>query len=176
MERKFYKKHAYQRFFEKEEIKDILEDMMLHQNLLFCIVYGKDHNEYEERLMLTCQKLAFVSSMFFTENRTVAKLPSKYYKRFFENYLESLEEAKFRTKDIGGDESKEEYVYKTYDLIKQMSLPFLTDTSEVWYAYEFRAIIEYAMMHSEPPENVKALFRLEAEMGEHGIEYGNFYA
>ncbi len=173
--KKYNKEHAYQRFFNKSEIKDILTDMMSHRNLLFCIVSGKGYCEYEEKLMLACQKLAFVSSMFYTKDGSAAKLPTKDYKRFFENYLESVEEAKALITDIGGDETKAEYVYKTYDLIKQLSLPFLTDTTEVWFAYEFRAIIEYAMTHSEPPENVKSLFWFEDEINGHGMLYGNFY-
>ncbi len=177
----------FQKYVEEDELKHILNEMNEQKNLFFCLGFGKSHPKYEEKLMLVCQKLAFISSLFFIETvrdlcdspysnypididyEVDSKLPYEDYYQFFEEYAKDIQDAKVKLFSFKFDKSTVGNVYNKYNLIKEMCVPLLADVNDVYFASQFKSVIEYALEHNSLPDNIKELIKNV------DVEYGNFH-
>ncbi len=137
--------------YSKKELKRQLFDFDYHKHLVACIVLGPEHPHYQVWLAFTCIKFELISSMSFpVGNRSFVKLPLKEYKKLFDGYLENIDEALDwlkrleRNSDLPVAVTTEDaqQLLKKYSAIKNSCVKMLASTLEVYYAYEYKAIIE----------------------------------
>ena len=149
--------HLFQIIVSKEELKYQLQMAFRNENLIRCLVFGKDAPDYGERLLKACLKLQFIGSLFYPAGRTeTAKLPRRAYEALFDRYLDSEEEAGIRLRQIGADDSKAGELYQKYTSVKQHCLRMLSSERETYFAGEYREIIVYITACAEAP---RAVFR-----------------
>lgn len=144
----------YQIIVSKKELYWWLGRCNLQQNLMKFLSAVVDSEEYRRLLTLVAVKFEFIGSLNYVskadEQKQLKKPPQKTYRRFFEDYCESLSECKMR---IGsGDSAVTEKIFGKYRAVQYYCTPMLSTTNEQNYAAEFAGILDYVARHDEFPE------------------------
>lgn len=187
---RIYHEHYFQIIISKEELKIQLRKADHNDNLLYCLAFGKERSDYEQRLLLASLKFQFIGSLFYsvhlrnssggTEYCT-ARLPVKFYEKMFDGDMDTLDEAedwlvRHEVKVITAEE-----LLRKHTAVKTYCIRMLTSELETYFAGEYRSIIDYIANH----EDINLIFKHkyddmpvlpdEYDNDRNQIDYGDFY-
>ncbi len=150
-----------------EELRIQLRDAHSHKNLIWCIVHGKADPQYQQRLILASLKLELIGGMFYPiSDSETAKLPVKAYRRFWDDWMETVIEAKDWLERVGAPvtDAAAQNLLARYQSIRDHCLRFLASGREVYFARTYYELIDWIVDCEPIPK---------AEFDNPHIEYPN---
>lgn len=119
------------------------------KHMLFCMVHGPKHPEYDLRLYAACSHLHFISKLMYYGSEAPIKLTeNQYEKEIFEGSAENVDEIKLWLKRIPGydsDSVSAVEIFRKMKIIRRLWCHMIACTRERVFLSELAHAFEYVM-------------------------------
>lgn len=139
----------------KEELIYQLGDSNCWDNLLQLLIYGREHQSFEQLITLTALKCEFLGSLVYSDGSDTHRKPliEIYPHELFEigyadadeltEYVRDIKINSLSQPDISLDDAG--LLYRKLLFVIYTCVPCIADETEVWWACTYRYFIEYAI-------------------------------
>ncbi len=137
----------------KKAVLHQLRQMGEHHNLLYCLAYGREGEQYGEKLLLTCMKFTEISKLLYhDEDHRPTKVAAFYYERFFKNYIDCETECEYLLPD--DVKGRAPLVYDRYLRLQLVAVKMLADPKNTYQPWAFKALIEFVIDRDAVPQDI----------------------